>query len=110
MGPAHRAGIRLGVKPAIQRIVIFLFAFRALFELSHRRIRPIVRKLFDDAKSGSAIGAVSKWISIPPVLGIKHFLPAIRTDRDIRKNKCDLWSGLFAIPDFESVVAHGVEK
>src|ERR1700730_6586388 len=110
MRPTHRTGIWLGMKPAIQRIVIFRFAFRALLESSHRRIRPIVRKLFDDAESGSAIGAVSKRISVPPVLGIKHFPLAIRTDRDIRKNQCGLWSRLVAIPDFDLVVADRVEK
>src|ERR1700739_2571763 len=110
MGPTRRAGIRLSVKPAVQRIAIFRFACGTLFEASHGRVWAIVRKFLDYTEPRPAVRAVSKRIAISPVRRIQEFTQAIRTSRDVRKNECCLWPRIVAIPNLEALIAGNVEE
>src|SRR5690242_8788731 len=59
-----RAGIRLGMETAVARIVKFLVALRTHRELAHGCVRAIIRQVFDDGETRTAMRAVCKWIQV----------------------------------------------
>src|ERR1039458_5846746 len=75
------AGVGLGVKAAVQRILVFRKTCRAHGKHRHRRARPVVRNIANDGEAWPAVSAVNKWIAIAPVIRVKHFTQAIRTYR-----------------------------
>ena len=99
----------MGVKPAVQWIVIFRVAGGTLFEPSHGRVWAIVRNFLDYAESRPAVRAVRKRIAISPVRRIQEFSQAIRTNRDIWQNERCLWARIVAIPNLEALMADNVE-
>ena len=100
----------MGVKPAVQRIVIFRVACGTLFEASHRCVWAIVRKFLYYAESRPAVRAVSKRIAISPVRRVQEITQAIRANRDVRKNERCLWARIVAIPNLEALIADNVEE
>ena len=69
-GATSRAGVGLGVKPAVGRIGVFGFAGIALGEIAHRGAGAIEREGMDDAETGAAVGATGKGIKMAAVGGI----------------------------------------
>lgn len=105
-----RTGIRLRVKTAVARVVIFALAIRAHFEFFHRRVRAIVRQRVDDGKTRTAIGAVCERITKAPIGWIENFAQTIRAGRNVRQNQRALFAMTLALANLEAFVAARVEK
>ena len=71
--PTHRTRIRLRVKPAVGRIVVFGSALFAHHKRLHRCVRPVVRQRLDDAETRATVRAVGERIAIAPVARIEEF-------------------------------------
>jgi len=72
------------VKAAVQRIIIFGLAGGTHLEGSHGGQGTIIRHIRNNGKTGTAVGAVRKRVSIAPVFGIKHLLPTFIARGHIR--------------------------
>ena len=86
-GSAHGAGIGLGMKTAVQGIVILPLAVGAHPELTHGGLRPVVGYVFDDGEAGSAVGAVGEGVTIAPVLRREDLVPAWEAGGDVRRDQ-----------------------
>ena len=102
---AHRAGIRLRVKPPVGRVVILPLALRAHPEDRHRRLRPVVRNVLNDRVSRTAIGAVRERVAEAPVGRIHRIGQAGVAGRDIRRDQGELAGLGHAVPDREARLA-----
>ena len=60
---ANRTRVRLRVKAAVPRIVVFRLARGTHREIFHRGVRAVVRQRFDDAEARAAIRAVGERIT-----------------------------------------------
>ena len=80
------AGIGLGVKTPVLRVVVFGLAQLTHVEMSHGGVWPIVRQRFDNAETGAAVGTVDKGIQITAVVWIEQLASAICTGGDIRQH------------------------
>src|ERR1700752_497896 len=69
---AAPACIRLSMKAAVQRLIVFRLALWADAEGSHRRIRAVVGDVADNGEARAALGAVDERIQVAPVAGIKQ--------------------------------------
>jgi hypothetical protein len=67
------------MKTAIQRVLIFRLAGRTHLEGGHGGQGTIIRHIRNNGKTGTAVGAVGKRVSISPVFGVKHLLPTFIT-------------------------------
>src|SRR5262245_43797629 len=65
------AGIGLGMKPAMQRVVVLRLACWTHRERRHGSVRPVVRDIALDGEARSAIGAIDKGILVAPVAWIE---------------------------------------
>jgi hypothetical protein len=98
------------MKPAIEGILIFSLACRAHLERGHGGQGTIIRDILNDRKSGTAIGAVGKGITVPPISRVKEFGAAWPAGRDIRRDQ-DIPRLCLAFADFkpgESVEGNGM--
>ena len=80
----HGTRVGLGVKTAIDRIVVLRLAFGAHLEGSHRRLRPVVGDVPDDGEAGAAVGAIDEGIAVAPVVRVEEFPQAVVADGDVR--------------------------
>ena len=78
------AGIRLRVKAAIERVVVFGLALGAHGKRSHRGLRPVVRDATRNGKARPAVGAVQKRITIAAVGGVEQFAKTIGAGGGVR--------------------------
>ena len=102
---ARRAGIWLGVEPAVVHIVIFRLAFFAHDEMFHRRVCAIIGKRIDDGEAGAAVGAVCEWIEITTIRWVENLAKAIVTGGNIWQHFGVLGAGGGAFVDFEFLTA-----
>ncbi len=70
-GAAHRAGIGLGMEPAVCRVLVFPPAVRTHAESGHGGLGPVVGDVFDDGEAGTAVRAVGERIAVAAVRGSK---------------------------------------
>jgi len=70
------AGVGLGMKAPVRRVLILLPTRRAKRERRHRGIRPVVRHLANNGKTRAAVGAVNKRITVAAVIRVKQLLTA----------------------------------
>jgi hypothetical protein len=105
--PAILTGYRLGVEPAIFRIVEFRPAFFAKGETGHGCIGSIVGEALDYGEPGAAVGTVREGVAKSPVPWFVHFSKAVSAGGNIRgkqgipilrtlafQNFEDPWAGL----------------
>src|SRR5262249_42122586 len=71
------AGIRLGVKASVRRVVVLSSASLTHLKHLHTCVVAIVRKGFDDCESRSAVGTVGKRIKIAPIAWIKDLIDTV---------------------------------
>ena len=107
---ATRAGVGLGVEPAVERVVVFALALRAHREFLHRSVRAVVGQRFDDGEARAAVRAVGEGISMAAIGGIENFPGAIGAGRDVGQDEDGLGAGVVALADFEAGVAGGIEE
>ena len=82
-----RAGVGLGVKPAVERIVIFGLALRAHPENPHGGVDPVVGEAFDQAEARPAVRAVGERVAVAPVPRIEDLAPAIGASREVGQDE-----------------------
>ena len=83
----RRAADRLGVEPAVGRVVVLGPARRAHGEAGHRGQRPVVRHVPDDAEPRPAVGAVDERVAEPPVRRVGQLAQAVRAGRGVRRDQ-----------------------
>ena len=86
-GAAHGAGVGLGMKTAVQRVIIFPLAIGTHPELPHGGPGPIVGYVFDDGEAGPAVGAVGEGVAIAPVLRREDLFPAWEAGGNVRRDQ-----------------------
>ena len=106
---ANRARIRLRVKAAVARVVVFGLALRAHREFLHRSVRAVVRQGFDDAEARAAIRAIRERIAVAAVFRIENFAQAIGTGGDVRQHQRGFAAAGFTCADFKLLETDGVE-
>ena len=74
----------MGVKTAVQWIVVLGLALGAHDEISHGGARAVVRDVLDDGEAGAAVGAVGKGVEIAAVSRGKNLLQALGAGGDVR--------------------------
>ena len=74
---APGAGVGLGVKATIGRVVILPPAFVAHLEARHRRGRPVVGDAGDDREPRPAVGAVDERVAVPAIRGVEQLRQAL---------------------------------
>jgi hypothetical protein len=88
--PAFRARIRLRMKAAIARIVIFRLARPAHVEARHGGVRAVVWNVADDRIARPAVGAIGEGVAKPPVGRIGEIAVAVRACRHVRRDQHEL--------------------
>ena len=68
---ADRAGVGLGMEPAVERVIVLALAIGAHGKGLHCRQRAVVRNVPDDGKARATIGAIGEGIAIAPVIWIQ---------------------------------------
>src|SRR6266566_3712215 len=71
------ARVRLSMKAAIQRIVVFGLACSTHREKCHRSARPVVRNIADDGESRATIRAIDEGIAKPPIARFEQLAQTI---------------------------------
>ena len=98
------------MEPAIVRVLILLKTLSAHQESLHRCIGTVIREGFDDAVSGTAIGAISEGVEIPPVQGVEYVMEAVGTNSDIGEYESGFCTRGVAVPYFKMVESYGIEE
>src|SRR5215813_15332845 len=110
MRSAFWTRVWLRVEPPVYRVAIFALALWTHRKLFHRCAGAIVRHRFNDRKTRTAVRAVCEWVTKPSIVWIDNFAQAIGTGSDVGKDQYRLVAVLFALADFESVVADRIYK
>ena len=71
VGTANRAGVGLGVEPAVEWIIVFALAVRAHGKGRHGGQGPVVGDIADDGEARPAVGAVGKGIAVAAVIRVQ---------------------------------------
>ncbi len=99
--PAGRAGIRLGMKPPICRVVVLRLALRAHRETRHRRRRTVVGHTEHDRVAGSAVRAVGEGVAVPPIIRIVDLGEAVAARAGVDADRHIGRAGVKALDDAE---------
>ncbi len=83
MRTAHRAGNRLGMKAAVERVFVFTPAIRAQGEIAHRGVGTIVGQGGDQRVARTALSTVDEGIAVAAVGRVVQFGQAVGTDESI---------------------------
>jgi hypothetical protein len=75
------------MKAPIDWVMEFARAIGAHFKNRHGRALAIIGNIFDDSKSGTAIGAVNKRITVAAVAGIEEFFKTVLAGAHVRRSK-----------------------
>ena len=86
---AGRAGGRLGVEAAVERVLVLGAARVAHREVAHRRPRAVVGDGFDDREARAAVGAVDEGVAVAPVRGVAHLPQAVSAGRNVGRDGDD---------------------
>ena len=76
MRAAGRAGVRLGVEAAVERVVVLRPAGCAHREAGHRRARAVVGDSAHDREPRAAVGAVDERVAVAAVAGVAQLVQA----------------------------------
>src|SRR4030042_5145638 len=71
LGTAFREGVRLGMKAAVQWIIIFRLALGAHLEAAHGGLRSVIGQGFNYGKAWPAVSAVCKGIAVAAVFNVQ---------------------------------------
>ena len=105
MRTANRAGRWLGVKAAVERIIVFRLAVWTHFKTGHGGLWAVIGNIADDGESRSAIGAVDEWVTVASIGRVEEFAAAVRADGHIRRNGNKVTLVCFAGDDPEFRIA-----
>ena len=102
--PAVRAGHRLGVEAAVQRVGVLGGAARAHRKARHRRVRPVVGQVRDDRVARPAVGARDERVVVAAVVGVVQLGQAVGARRRVRGDERALAGGPFGRHDAEDLL------
>ena len=91
------------MKPSIERVFVFSFAIRTHGKRRHRCLWSVVRNIFDDGETWSAVGAVDEGITIAAVVGVEHLTQAVVTDGNVRRDGLECGGNGFRVDNIEGV-------
>ena len=81
------AGVWLGVKAAVVRVVVLGPARRAHLEARHRRSRTVVGDRAHDREPWAAVGAVDERVAVATIRGVEKLGEALLAGRHIRRDQ-----------------------
>ena len=99
---ATPAGVRLGVKAAIRRVVILRLTRRTHGKNRHRSAWPVIGDVAHDGEARPAVGAVDERIAVSPVRRLEEFPPTVCTDGNVRRDERANFVSGFAAHDAEA--------
>ena len=99
------AAIRLGMVAPVLNIMVLPLTIRAHGEAGHGGLGPVIGDVFNDRKTGAAIGTVDEGIAVAPVPGVTQFPQAVLTDADVRRDQGVAEFLPLALTDLEAFVA-----
>lgn len=99
------AGIRLGMKAAVKRIVVFGLAGGTHGKVSHGGQGAVVGDVADDGVARPAVGAVGERVVVTPVGGVEDFRQAVGADADVGGDEGIGGGGGLAVDDGEGFCA-----
>src|SRR5262245_36250826 len=102
-------GDRLGVKASIARVVVFACALLAQWEVPHRRVRPIVGQLLNNAETRATLCAIQERIAIAAISRVEELAQTLVTGSEVRHDPRGPRAVWCALPDLELGVACGFE-
>src|SRR3989304_2379146 len=82
---ADRAAGGLGMEPPVTWVVVLLCAFRAHWEIHHRRLFPVIGHILNYRVPGAAVNADSERVKVSSIPLVSNLLQAGLADRDIRR-------------------------
>ena len=103
--PALGAGVRLGVKAPVGRILVLGAAALAHRERGHRGERPVVWNVPHDREARAAVGAVDERVAVAAVGGVEELQQALVAGRAVGGHARVRLAGATALPDLEPVRA-----
>jgi hypothetical protein len=80
---AVAACVGLGVEATIERIVVFGMTSGAHVEIDHGGLRAVVGYAPRDGEARAAVGAVEKWVAIPPIYWVEELAEAVGASRGV---------------------------
>jgi len=84
---ADMAGVRLGVKAAVERVLILFQAVWTHGENGHGRVFPVVRNIVYNCEARAAVRTVGKRVSVVPVSLSVDVGGAVFAKSDIRRDQ-----------------------
>ena len=84
---AHRARIRLCVKAAVGGVIVLALARRTHPKRCHRGQRAVIGNTANDRVARAAVRTVRKGVAVPPVFSGQNLTAAVRTDREVGRDK-----------------------
>ena len=110
MRAAGGAGVRLGVEPAVTRVLVFSPAGVAHREPGHGGVGPVVGEGPDDREARSAVRAVRKGIAVAAIRRIIDLPKAVGAGGDIREDEGRPLAGVITRPNLEGMETDRGEK
>ena len=107
---AVRAGVRLGVKTPVRRVVVLGPAGRAHREAGHCGVRPVVGDVAHDREAGAAVGAVGERVAKAPVGGVEQLGEAVGAGGAVGRDRGARLAAGRALPDREAELAELLER
>ena len=108
-GAAVRAADRLGVEPAIGRVVVLRGARRAQGEARHRGQRAVVGNVAHDREPRPAVRAVDERVAEPTVAGVGQLGQAVGAGRAVGRDQRRAASAGLARHNAETDAAAGLD-
>ena len=86
-GPADRAGVGLGVKAPVERVVVLALAVGAHGKGRMVVSGPVVGDVADDGEARPAVGAVGEGIAVAAVGGVEQLAQAVGAGGDVGRDE-----------------------
>ena len=103
--PAGRAGVRLRVEAAIERVLVLGAARLAHLESGHRRQRPVVGDSLDDREPRPAVGAVDEGVAESAIARVEELGEAVLAGRGVRRDRSARLTPGLALEDPEPALS-----
>jgi hypothetical protein len=97
---AGRTGQRLGVKTAVQGVLVLGPAARTERKSGHGSVRPVIRKAHDEGVARTTLGTVDERVAMAAILRVRQLRQALLTGEVIGRHED---SGLLAVLTVEDV-------
>ena len=104
LGPAGGTAVGLGVVAAVADVPVFRLALPTHGKGSHGGQRAVVGDIPDDGKTGAAVGAVEKGVTVAPVPRVSELPETVLTDPHIGTDEGVVLPPLLAAPNGKALI------